>query len=219
MARSPEYCTVKNVADWLRIDINKNTDPNTAMVEEMIMENEDHIDQETGHSWRTDKQYAKDTFDVSEVYDYGHGMYLPLKHRNMVLPWDTAKGDKFEIWDGIRWNEFSINTPVSDDVLINFEEKKGILYIRGYIYTILRKNRFRITYRYGGSSEHVGTVPKDIKRACKLLTSIDILSTDFAMSQIAYGGEGNVDKQKIMDRWQKRIDKIIWNHSEILGVY
>lgn len=212
LLRLPEYCQVKDIADWLRVNINSNTDPNREMVNNYIMMNEDHIDRETAHTWLTDKIYTTDTFNVSDVYDYGHGMYIPLKHR-AVKEWDSTKGDKFEIWNGIEWVEQVVN-----NIFVNFEPTKGVLYIRGYIYTILTKNRFRITYRYGGSKEGE-TVPRDIKKACMLLTCMDILSTDFKMSQIAYGGEGNIDKKGVMDKWQKDVDKIIWNHNEIITIW
>lgn len=215
LLRETEYCTVGEVADWLRIPINATTNPNTTMVKNIILMNEDHIDRETGHSWLTDKIYRTDVFNASDVYHYGHGMYIPIKHRNMKLPWDPAKGDKFEIWNGIEWVEQTVNDP---DVFINFEDTKGVLYIRGFIYTILRKNRFRLTYRFGGDKEGE-SVPRDIKKCAILLTALDILGTDFKMSQISYGGEGNVDKRAIMDKWEKQIEKIIWNHSEILTVY
>ena len=51
------------------------------------------------------------------------------------------------------------------------------------------------------------------------MTCLDILSTDFQMSQIAYGGEGNIDKNRVMDRWQTEIDQIIWSRSEITSTW
>jgi len=51
------------------------------------------------------------------------------------------------------------------------------------------------------------------------MTAINILETDFKMSQIAYGGDGQVNKDKIMDRYQKKIDSIINDHSEIITVW
>jgi len=216
MARSPEYCSVTDIADWLKVTINANTDPSKSMVEGFIMDNEDIINRETGHSWLTKSQYTE-TFDVSDIYDYGRGMYIPLKHHDMKT-WDEAEGDLFEVWNGRQYVAQTVTEP---DIFVNFEPSKGAVHIRGYIYTILRKSRFRFTYRYGGTREKVDgqTLPRDIKKACKLMTCIDILSNDFKMSQIAYGGEGNVDKQQVMDRWQKQIDKIIWNHSDMMVVY
>ena len=216
MVRSPEYCSTGDVADWLGVDINANTDPNTTMVENFIMDNEDIIDQETGHSWLTKRQFTE-VFDVTDIYDYGRGMYLPIKHHDMKT-WDESKGDLFEIWNGVEFVPQTVSEP---DTFVNFETTKGTVHVRGYIYTIVRKGRFRFTYRYGGTREKVDgqLLPRDIKKACKLMTCIDILSRDFKMSQIAYGGEGNVDKASMIEKWEKQVKKIIWNHSDILTVY
>lgn len=219
MVRTVVYCTKKDIADWLRININPNTDPNTSMVEEYIMANEDRIDQLTQHTWMQDKQVLEE-FTVNKLYDWGRGMPLFPRKRNLK-PFDAAKGDKFELWDGSDWID---NTPLGgDDTIIYFQEVKGIIYIRGFLFTILTVGRFRVTYRYGGENESIQsetvTVPRDITKACKLMTCIDILGTDFQMSQIAYGGEGNIDKAKVMDRWEKEIHNIIWSHSEITSTW
>ena len=220
MVRTPSYCTVTDIADWIRIAINPNTDPNTSMVENNIMDNEDRIDRLTGHTWLENKQVSEE-FSVNKLYDWGRGMPLFPRKRNLK-DFDNTKGDKFEIWDGGQWSD---QTPIGqgDDQLIYFQEIKGIIYLRGYLFTILRTNRFRITYRYGGDNEGIKDVteliPRDIKKACRLMTCLDILGTDFQMSQIAYGGEGNIDKNKVMDRWQKEIDQIIWSRSEITSTW
>lgn len=216
--RTPTYCQASDVADWLRIDIDANTDPSDHMVREMILDNEDYLDRETGHTWLPQKHYTE-IFDVTDVYDYGRGMYIPLKHRS-IKKWNPALGDKLEIWNGIQFTGQELSQPT--DAFVNFDTYKGAMYIRGYIYTILRKSRFRITYRYGGVKEYVSSIdeiPRDIRKACKLLTCIDILSTDFKMSQIPYGAEGNIDKQSMMAIWQTFVDKTIWNHQEIHTVY
>ncbi len=216
MVRVPFYCQSKDIADWLRITINANSDPNTAMVDEYILSNEDRIDRLTGHTWLVDKQVTQE-FSVTKLYDWGRGMPLFPRKRNLK-PFDSAKGDKFEVWDGANWSD---QTPQTQDnnSIIYFQEIKGMIYLRGFLFTPLRTNRFRVTYRYGGDNEsdplETEVVPRDIQKACKLMTCIDILSTDFQMSQIAYGGEGNIDKQKVMDRWQSEIDNIIWSRSEI----
>lgn len=219
LLRKPFYCQVKDVADWIRIDINANTDPNTNMVKNYIMDNEDRIDRLTGHSWMEDKQ-TREVFTVSKLYDWGRGMPLFPRHRNMK-EFDATKGDKFELWDGDSWDEQVVGQ--GNNGVVYFETVKGITYVRGYLFTILTESRFRVTYRYGGNNEtNVGNtdlVPRDIQKACKLMTCLDILSTDFQMSQIPYGGEGNIDKQKVMDRWQKEIDQIIWTHSEIISTW
>jgi hypothetical protein len=218
--RVPTYCTSSDIADWIRIAINPNTDPNTSMVDENIMDNEDRIDRLTGHTWLTDKLVTEE-FSVNKLYDWGRGMPLFPRKRNLKT-FDSTKGDKFEIWDGGEWSD-QTPTGTGDDQVIYFQEIKGVIYLRGYLFTILRTNRFRVTYRYGGDNERIKDVtepiPRDIKKACKLMTCMDILSTDFQMSQIAYGGEGNIDKNKVMDRWQTEIDQIIWSRSEITSTW
>ena len=219
MARSPVYCTVTDVADWLRISVNANSDPNTTMVQNYIMDNEDRIDRLTQHTWMTDKQVTEE-FSVNKLYDWGRGMPL-FPRKRIIKTFDKDAGDKFELWDGESWVD---NTPTGDDdSIIYFQEVKGVIYLRGYLFTILRTGRFRITYRYGGEQEasasETETTPRDIQKCCKLMTCLDILGTDFHMSQIAYGGEGNIDKDKVMDRWQREIDEIIWSRSEITSIW
>lgn len=213
MTRTVQYCTVADIADYLHIDINANTDPNTTMVQELIMDAEDDIDHKTGHSWRTDKQYSE-VFNVNEVYHYGRGMYLGLKHRN-IKAWDESEGDLLEIWNGRTWVAQTVTDP---DEFVNIEDYKGTLYIRGYIYTILRNNRFRLTYRYGGAKEHDGLVPRDIKRCCIKMVCIEILSTDWQRSDIPYGADGAISKEAIIGKWDEWIKQKIWEHSEILTV-
>ena len=212
----PEYCQVPDIADFLGIDINANTDPNTKMIKSWISMNEDLIDTLTGHSWKANKVYTNQTFDISEIYDWGWGMYLPLKHRG-IKAFDTTMGDKFEIWNGSEW---VVQDITNDELsLITVEPSKGIIYVRGFIYTILRKNRIRVTYRYGGTKEGSNAIPKDIKKCAILMTCSDLLGRDFKMSQIAYGGDGSIKKDTVIEKWQAQIDKIIWAHSEILTVF
>ena len=207
--RKPEYCSAKNIADWLRITISPNTDPNTSMVEEFIIDNEDQMDYEMGHTFLQERQ-VKEIMSVTRLWDWGRGMPIFPRHRGLK-PFDPLKGDRLEVWNGSGWVDQSRQR-------IYFEEVKGTVYIKGYLFTILTKDRFRLTYRYGGNQE-MQKIPKDIKRCAVLMTALNILETDFKMSQISYGGEGNVDKQKIMDRWQDKIDKILRQRSEIITIY
>ncbi len=217
------YCTTTDIADWLRITIDANSDPNTTMVNNYILDNEDRIDRMTQHTWMPDRQVTEE-FNVTKLYDWGRGMPIFPRHRNLKS-FDDDLGDKFELWDGSNWVD---NTPDISEVndssdIIYFQEVKGVIYLRGYLFTILRTNRFRITYRYGGDNDKRAaedeTIPRDIQKLCKLMTCVDILSTDFQMSQIAYGGEGNIDKGKVMDRWEKEIHEIMWSRSEITSTW
>lgn len=207
------YCSVGDVADFLRIDINHTTNPNTKMVEKIILRNEDEIDRRTGHTWR-DVQYSNETLDVNRLFDFGRGMVVYLKHR-MIKPFDNRLGDKIEIWNGLEYIPYSI--PESGTVTM--EPTMGAVYFRGFIFTLIRKHRFRITYRYGGEQEGTTPVPRDIEKAALLMSCIDVLSTDFQFSQLAYGGEGNVNKSDIMKMWQSQIDRIMTNRQELHVVW
>ena len=207
------YCSVEDVADWLRIDINANTNPNTRMITKMILRNEEEIDRRTRHSWR-ETQYANMTVDLNFLYDAGRGMAIYTDHR-MLKPFDADKGDKVELWDGLKYTAYSIPPSAA----VTMEPTMGIIYFRGFIFTLLRKHRFRFTYRYGGDQEGTSPVPRDIEKACLLLTAIDILSTDFKYSQLAYGGEGNVNKDSIMKRWEMDAIRILKNREELSVIF
>lgn len=217
---SVEYCTVNDIANRLRIDINKNTQVNTGMVEDFILQAQERIDRKTGHSWRAERQMRNDEFDTTRVYDWGHGMPLYLKHRQIKLPLDKDKGDKVEFWDGQQYNNLDIFSTglAANEGFFHVDSVKGILYIRGWFLSYFRKNKFRITYRYG-SDQEAELVPQDIRKCCILIVCIDILNTDFKMSQIPYGGEGNINKEKVMQMWEKEIKEIISSHKEIQVVW
>lgn len=206
LTREPEYCTVADVADSLRITINSNTDPNTKMVKDWIIENEDEMDYTMGHTFLKERQVTE-VLSVPPLWDFGRGMPLLVRHRN-IKPFDISKGDKLEVWTGAGYQDRSNSRLI-------FEEINGVLYVKGYTFTILRKLRFRITYRYGGN-QTMQAIPKDIKRACRYLTMINILETDYKMSLIGYGGEGAIDKDKLIEKYQKKADDIIRKRSEII---
>jgi len=211
----PEYCSVKNIADWLRIDIDENSDPNIDMVNEFILVAQDIIDRRTAHTWQSEKQKRNETHDVPDsLWDYGQGIPVFLQHRGLKTPFDASKGDKFEIWDGIKYEEQDVS---QNDNFIHFEKTSGTYYIRGFFFTILRKKRFRITYRYGSDQENE-LIPRDIQRACILLVAIDILSTDFQMSQIKYGGEGTISKRETVQNWKEMVNEIIDDHAEFITI-
>lgn len=210
-----EYCTVSDVADWLRIDINENTDPNISMVENFIFVAQDILDRRTAHSWRSEKQKRNEVHDVPDnLWDYGQGIPVFLQHRGIKTPFDSTLGDKFEIWDG---NDYIEQDIAANDNFIHFEKTSGTYYIRGFFFTILKKKRFRITYRYGSDQENE-IVPRDIKRASILLAAIDIISTDFQMSQIPYGGEGTISKRETIQNWKEMVNEIIDDHSEFITI-
>lgn len=217
---SVEYCTVNDIANRLRVDINANTQVNTGMVEDFILQAQERIDRKTGHSWRAERQMRNDEFDTTRVYDWGHGMPLYLKHRQVKVPLDKNKGDRVEFWDGQQYVDLDTisNNVIANEGFFHIDTVKGILYIRGWFLSYFRKNKFRITYRYGSDQEGE-LIPEDIRKCCILIVCIDILNTDFKMSQIAYGGEGNINKEKVMQMWEREIKEIISSHKEMQVIW
>ena len=212
LIREPQYCSVANVADRLRIDIGANTDPNIRMIKRFIMQNEDDFDRETMHTFTKDK-LVTEVVDVTRLWHWLRGMAVYMHHRN-IREFDPARGDKVEVFDGLGWRTASL--PNSSGVYV--EGYKGIVYIRGYIFTLLVKNRFRITYRYGGDSQGLD-IPLDISKAIELMTASDVLESDFKMSQIAYGGDANINKSSVLDKWAKDIERIKDNHRELITIW
>ena len=49
------YCSVEDVADYLRIPITATTVPNTAQITKIINRKEDELDRRIGHAWRSKK--------------------------------------------------------------------------------------------------------------------------------------------------------------------
>ena len=91
------------------------------------------------------------------------------------------------------------------------------MFLRGFIFSFLRKNRVRVTYRYGGQ-EFAGdtTVPLDIADAVIKMTAIELLNTSFRMDELPTGGMTNVSESK--RKWEEDIEKCIENRLEIFVI-
>ena len=76
----------------------------------------------------------------------------------------------------------------------------------------MRKNRIRVTYRYGDT-----TVPEDVKDACIKLVAINFLSSSFRMDQVPFGGSSiNIDNS--IKLWQEDIEDCILNRREVFFI-
>ena len=206
------YCTTYDVADFLRIPITSNTTPNKAQVEKIINRKEAEVDRRTGHAWRSTK-VTREVHDLPLLYTFGWGTPIFLQHRN-IYELDASKGDKIEIWQGASATWENI---LGNEQWYDIEYEYGRLFLRGFIFSILRKNRCRVTYRYGGE-EFAGdsTVPDDIKDAVIKLTAIDIMNTSFRMDEIPTGGIVSVSEAKRM--WQEDVEKMIDNRREVFVI-
>ena len=171
------YCSVGDVADYLRVPITSTTTPNRKQVTKIINRKEEELERRIGHAWRS-KKVTKEVHDLPLLYTYGWGTPIFLQHRN-IYDLDATQGDKIEIWEGASasWSNILGNSSWYD-----IEYQYGRLYLRGFIFSILRKNRVRVTYRYGGQEFAGDTViPADIQDAVIKMTCIELLNSSFRM--------------------------------------
>ena len=204
------YCSTFDIADFLRIPITATTSPNKAQVEKIINRKEDELDRRMGHAWRS-KKITRELHDLPLLYTFGWGTPLFLAHRNLY-DLDAAEGDKIEVWEGAasNWTNILGNTEWYD---ANYE--RGTLHLRGYIFSILRKNRVRVTYRYGGEGFGGDTViPGDIEDVIVKMTAIELVNTSLRMDRLPMGGTG-IDLQAVKARWETDIEKCIDNRREV----
>ena len=206
------YCSVEDVADVLRIPITATTIPNKAQIEKIINRKEDEFDRRTGHAWRL-KTKTKELHDLPLLYTFGWGTPIFLQHRN-IYDLDTSQGDKIEIWQGASATWENI---VSNEQWYDANYERGTIHLRGFIFSILRKNRVRVTYRYGGE-EYGGdtTIPLDVKDAVIKMTAIDLMNTSFRMDELPTGGINSPSESKRI--WQEEIDNCIANRREVFVI-
>ena len=202
------YCTVADVADFLRVPITATTTPNKTQVEKIILRKEEELDRRIGHTFGRNKTITKEIHDLPLLYTYGWGTPLFLQHRN-CRDLDSAQGDKIEIWEGAASSYTDI---LNNTEWYEFEPVYGRLFLRGYIFSIMRKNRVRVTYRYGDA-----TVPDDIKDACIKLVAIDLLNSSLRMDVLPMGGNG-VDTRQSITYWKQDIEEIIAERAEVFGI-
>ena len=202
------YCTVEDVSDFLRIPITATTYPNKTQVEKIIRRKEEYLDRRIGHTFGRTKQIVNEVHDLALIYTYGWGTPIFLQHRQ-CQPLDGTKGDKIEVWQGA--------SSTYDDILgqsqwYEFDATYGRLFLRGYLFSIMRDYRVRVTYRYGDS-----TVPDDIQDACVKLTAVDLMNTSFRMDTLPMGGSG-ISPDKSMAQWKDDVEDIIQQRKEVFVV-
>jgi len=211
------YTTAGDVADFLRVGIDETTTPNIAQTEKIINRMEDRIDRRTGHAWRL-VTITNEHHDLPLIYSFGWGTMISLHHR-MVQIMNKCSGDELGIWQGTSNN---FNCIISVGGGGNFEEipERGELYIRGHLFSVMRKNRVRITYRYGGEPGDCPaaiTVPFDIEDAAMKLTAADLLTSSFRFDILPRTDLG-FDLDKAVSRWREDVDRIIRNREDMFAV-
>ena len=212
MVTTTTYCSVGDISDFLRVPITSTTTPNKEMVRKIIVRKEAEIDRRIGHTWKT-KKITREIHSLPLLYTFGWGTPVFLKHRH-ILPLDSSEGDKIEVWksETDNWGDVLDNTQ-----WYNIEYELGTLYLRGYLFTILRNNRIRVTYRYGGEDYAGDTViPLDITDAVIKMTAIEVMNTSFRMDEIPSGGSVSPSESKRY--WQEDIDLCVSNRREVFVI-
>ena len=204
------YCSVEDVADYLRIPITATTVPNKTQIEKIINRKEDELDRRIGHAWRS-KKITGERHRLPLLYIFGWGTPLYLQHRN-IYDFDAAEGDKIEVWEGASASYTDI---LGSEQWYDMDYEYGRLYLRGFIFSILRNNRVRVTYRYGGE-QFAGdtTIPGDIADCIIKMTAIELVNTSLRMDRLPMGGTG-IDLQAVKTRWIEDIEKCIDNRREV----
>lgn len=212
MVTTTTYCSVGDISDFLRVPITSTTTPNKEMVRKIIVRKEAEIDRRIGHTWKT-KKITREIHSLPLLYTFGWGTPVFLKHRH-ILPLDSSLGDKIEVWksETDTWGDVLDNTQ-----WYNIEYELGTLFLRGFLFTILRNNRIRVTYRYGGE-DYAGdtTVPLDIADAVIKMTAIEVMNTSFRMDEIPSGGSVSPSESKRF--WQEDIDLCVSNRREVFVI-
>ena len=207
------YCSVEDVADYLRIPITATTVPNTAQIEKIIRRKEDELDRRIGHAWRSKTAY-NERHTLPLLYIFGWGTPLYLQHRH-IYDFDAAEGDKIEIWEGASATYENI---LGNSQWYDMDYEYGRLYLRGFIFSILRNNRVRVTYRYGGEN-FAGdtTIPGDIEDCVIKMVALEFVNTSFRMDKLPMGSAG-VDYASSKRQWTTDIEKCIENRREVFPI-
>jgi hypothetical protein len=207
------YCSVEDVADYLRIPITSTTVPNKAQIEKIINRKEDELDRRIGHAWRS-KKITGERHSLPLLYIFGWGTPLYLQHRN-IYDFDAAEGDKIEIWEGA---DSTYENILGNDQWYDMDYEYGRLYLRGFIFSILRQNRVRVTYRYGGENFAGDTeIPGDIADCVIKMVALEFVNTSFRMDKLPMGSAG-VDYSSSKRQWTEDIETCIENRREVFPI-
>ena len=204
MVTTTTYCSVNDIIDFLRVPITSTTTPNKEMVRKIIARKEEEFDRRVGHTWKT-KKITREVHDLPLLYTFGWGTPLFLQHRN-IYELDSSQGES-DSWENI----------VGQDQWYHAEYERGTLHLRGYLFTILRKNRVRVTYRYGGENfAGDSEIPLDVADAIIKMASIEIMNTSFRMDELPSGGSVSPSESK--KYWQEDIETCINNRREVFVI-
>lgn len=209
------YCTPANVASFCNIVDDEGdravfgTNPPTptqAEVEDFINEAEENIEKTCQTAWGTRLLQKTDEWH-DYFYDYlESSIKLELGD---VITFDTAEGDKLEVWDGANWIDWiaTLTEGRDDDFYVDYRLGKIYFHNRRPSY---RKNGIKVTYRVRASA----TVPKPIKAACALSVGILLGNSEFASILFPAGESENNTPEDRMTRWENQINNKLKKYAK-----
>ena len=114
-------------------------------------------------------------------------------------------------WNGSSWIEYvaTYTEGRANDFWVDYTN--GIIYFKAQL-PQFAETSVRVTYEYGAS-----TVPHDIKKACALMTAIDVAAQSDYIDAFPEGTTGGITVADKIDLWQKQIDEIMREHREVVS--
>lgn len=205
------YCTAANVASFIQVaTFDGSSKPTLTEVNDLIEMNEDHIDKKTMNAWRsitvTDEYHH--IGEKGRAYRRHDGFEIFLDNRN-ITAMSLGAGDSLKVWNGNTDEEWLDNKVEGRNRDFWFVLVRGILFIKQHAVTLPKFFAVRITYRFGEP-----VVDKDIKKACILLTAVDLAESD-DRSILFPEGTSNVPLPNKIDLWKKEAEEIISTNREI----
>lgn len=201
------YCTPADVANYCNI-VDAEGDraifgtnpplPTEAEVDDYINEAEELIEKQCETAWGT--RYLQRT---EEWYDYIYDYYeksIKLE-KGDVVPFDTAEGDKLEVWDGANWSDWIATYTEGRDDDFYVDYRLGKIYFQNRTPSY-RQNSIKVTYRVRASS----TVPKPIKVATALMAGIFLANSEYASILFPEGQSENNSAEERIGRWEAQIE-------------
>ena len=190
------YCSHNDISNFLGID--SFTTDKGLVVDDLINTNEDIIDRRTMNAFR-ETTVTNETHNVDTQFRWRFGKAVYLNNRGIKdgsVTVNVFNGSSWEDW-GSEGSAFTVNN------------EEGVVYIRGFWYWTEQDMIMKVSYTFGETS-----VPKDIKKACVLLTAIDLVSNENIWFNLPSGADSVNLNQKI-DIWQKKVDRILEDRNEI----
>ncbi len=218
------YCKPADVNRYLNMQVNfsNDTTPTLQEIQEAILDAEGEVNDATNNSWKslvvTDEYYdvpAATGQRYGPAYGHVEGTFhgfvpLYMNKRNIKV-FDTGEGDKIEVWDGSSYVDWVVSKTEGRNDDYWLDTTLGILYMRINLWQWFRHQAIRLTYRYGKA-----TVPGQIRKATALMVALEFLSSDDRSGLLNETGDSNtMTYDQRVTIYQKKIDKIIFNNTEI----